>query len=465
MIQGLKILSENLEFRNGNRIKDVNVYTANQIDENLVSYYNKMKSIKEQVEEVKSQWKALQEDVECFSFAKTVYQDSSIREGFQKAIDDLKLEFEDAKTNYNFYKNLKNKVLTEAETIASPSEEYSMGDTPIYVESEQEEIPSKNENIQYEEIGEELHSMLSTGDSIEEILQYLWDELVPESGASDTVAGELVRAIMELLYQAKANKYFFFEGAGLDRCGSSAQYLKDNGYEDDFSFIYENIYSIDMPQYREWLMALANKILINIDENTDLINKKNSTNSRQYNYQEIIDMSPVREYSVEIPENIMELYDDNFNTYSILRHIKEILDEDGITDYIVDDIYDKKQNYILIKDIKSDTLNYLTGLFEDSKFWDDYYNSLTSDLEENLQIIHNTLNEEYDDSNLVDIFMQYHEDTSNYNDNPTGYDMAYSILDKYGSEDEDVDVVFERASEEDQIEMINLIRPKDEYLN
>ena len=95
---------------------------------------------------MKSQWKALQEDVECFSFAKALYQGSSIKEGFQKAIDDLKLEFEDARANYNFYKNLKNKILTEAETIAPPSEEYSMEDTPIYVEDTYEEIPTEDES-------------------------------------------------------------------------------------------------------------------------------------------------------------------------------------------------------------------------------------------------------------------------------------------------------------------------------
>ena len=464
MILGLKTLSENLETCKKVKESKAEVYTINQIDEHLVLNYNKMKSIKEQVEEVKSQWKALQEDVECFSFAKAVYQGSSIKEGFQKAIDDLKLEFEDARANYNFYKNLKNKVLTEAEIIVPPSEEYSMEDTPIYVEDTYEEIPTEDESTSQEEIKEELHSMISAGDDTEEILQYLWDELVPESGASDTVAGELVRAIMELLYQAKANKYFFFEGAGLDRCGSSAQYLKDNGYEDDFSSLYEDIYAIDMPQYKEWLMALADKIIVDIDENVELINKKNSINSRQYNYQEIIDMSPIREYSVEIPKNITELYDDIFNIYDILRYIKETLDEDGITDYVVDDIYDKKQSYILMKDIKSDTLEYLTGLFEDSKFWDDYYNDLTSELEEDLQILHNTLNESYDKP-LVDIFMEYHENSKNYKNNPDGYDQVYAILDQYGSEDEDVDVLFSMATEEEQLEMIDLIRPRDEYLN
>ena len=472
MILGLKKLSENLSsFKNSNNDNNNgNSYTIKQIDENLTTYYNKMKTIKEQVEDIKSQWKSLQEDVECFSFAKAVYQGASIREGFQKAIDDLKLEFEDAKTNFTFYKNLKNKVLTEAESI-EPIDDYSKEELPITINSHttysEDSINNDDNDVDYNYIIDELSSMVKdSGNSTEDILQYLFDELVPEDGKSDTFAGELVRAIMHLMYNALQNKYFFFEGDGLDVCGSSAQFLKDNGYSDDFSIILDNIYEVDYPTYKEWLISLANKIINDIYENPEYLSKQNSINSRQYNYQEIIDIEPIREYVVEIPEKITELYDDYFNVYDILRYLKETFDEDGITEYTVDDIFDSKSKTISINDIKGATLNYFVGLFEDSKFWDDYYNELTSDLEEDLQIIHNTLNETLNEYNsLVDIFMQYHEDSSNYHNNPEGYDSVYAILDKYGSEDEDVDEVFLRASEDEQKEMIDLIRPRDEYLN
>lgn len=60
---------------------------------------------------------------------------------------------------------------------------------------------------------------------------------------------------------------------------------------------------------------------------------------------------------------------------------------------------------------------------------------------------------------LVDEFMKYHEDFDNYHRNPSGFDNMYKILSKYGSEDEDVDEVFNRASKEDQLKMIELIKP------
>lgn len=59
----------------------------------------------------------------------------------------------------------------------------------------------------------------------------------------------------------------------------------------------------------------------------------------------------------------------------------------------------------------------------------------------------------------VDEFLKYHEDKNNYHDNPDGFDKMYRILDKYGDENETVDVIFERATPEDQDKMIALIKP------
>ena len=62
-------------------------------------------------------------------------------------------------------------------------------------------------------------------------------------------------------------------------------------------------------------------------------------------------------------------------------------------------------------------------------------------------------------SSMTDEFLRYHEDADNYRNNEAGFNKMYTILDKYGTEDEDVDELFERATEADQIRMINLIKP------
>ena len=66
-------------------------------------------------------------------------------------------------------------------------------------------------------------------------------------------------------------------------------------------------------------------------------------------------------------------------------------------------------------------------------------------------------------ASLVDTFMKYHEDENNYYDNPDGFDKMYEILSKYGDESEDVDVVFKKASPDDQRLMVALIKPRPRH--
>ncbi len=66
-----------------------------------------------------------------------------------------------------------------------------------------------------------------------------------------------------------------------------------------------------------------------------------------------------------------------------------------------------------------------------------------------------------DSNSLLDEFMRYHEDFDNYRKNRDGFDKVYSILDKYGTENESVDKVFVRAPEDVQRRLVDLIRPKD----
>lgn len=66
-----------------------------------------------------------------------------------------------------------------------------------------------------------------------------------------------------------------------------------------------------------------------------------------------------------------------------------------------------------------------------------------------------------DSNSLLDKFMRYHEDPDNYEKNRDGFDKMYAILDKYGTENENVDEVFVRAPENVQKRLVDLIRPKD----
>lgn len=63
----------------------------------------------------------------------------------------------------------------------------------------------------------------------------------------------------------------------------------------------------------------------------------------------------------------------------------------------------------------------------------------------------------------VEEFMRYHEDQNNPNIDNGNFDEMYEILEQYGDENEDVDVVFNRATPEDQDKMIALIKPRPKF--
>ena len=131
----MKVLSESLE-KTPVKEKSYVVTTAREVNERMLAAYNKMKIIREQVEEVKSQWAALQEDLDGIEFARFI-NNGTLHEQFQKTLDQLKLDYEDAKSTYIHYKNLDSKILTEdqEEYQDAPAYDYKE-DVPVSIESD-----------------------------------------------------------------------------------------------------------------------------------------------------------------------------------------------------------------------------------------------------------------------------------------------------------------------------------------
>ena len=136
-------------------------------------------------------------------------------ECYKKAVDDLKLEFEDEKSTFEWYKKVKNKTLTEAEIKLSPDITYNPNatfslrdlakkadeDEKAAIAAEQERVRREEAKVEVQSTIDELHKMIQSGDGTEDILDMLFEALVPPEGKCETVAGEMVRAMMRLLYR------------------------------------------------------------------------------------------------------------------------------------------------------------------------------------------------------------------------------------------------------------------------
>ena len=72
-------------------------------------------------------------------------------------------------------------------------------------------------------------------------------------------------------------------------------------------------------------------------------------------------------------------------------------------------------------------------------------------------------NEESLEEDLASIFLRYHDDASNFKANPNGFSRMYKILNRYGTDDENVDDIFRKAPENDQMRMLELITPRRSY--
>ena len=148
--------------------------TEKELDDLILENTNKLISIKTKYDEVKNNWKALREDIESLSMYDRINCGENIKEQFQKAIDDLKLDYIDTKATLDTYKAQKNKLLLED----------NRSEDPIIDESE--------------EIIEHLQDIIDTSD-IYEVFKYLYNKLVPKSGPANTVAGEIIRALMAIM--------------------------------------------------------------------------------------------------------------------------------------------------------------------------------------------------------------------------------------------------------------------------
>lgn len=447
------------------------VTTMREVDERMIASYNKLKTLREKAEAVKAQWKSLQEDIEGVTFARYV-TNGTMKEQFQKAIDDLKLEYDDTKATYLHYKELKNKLLTE-NTVVDSCDDFGFeceDDRPVVIDSETAAITSEevldNDNI--------IHTLVDLLDarSKEDLLDFMFSELVPESGCASTLVGELVRALMHVLYVKRLSSQKFYQDQGLGQCGGAAQFLMDNGYEDAIVSIIDND---DDCAYDNSVMSLIELIARDVVSDNTLLAKANTTDSKSYSNDRIAGLAASFDYTVYLPYYIIEGIDDNKTTYEdVCTYLRNKLGLNA--SFKCEDPFND-QTAVQFTDITRDLFNTIDDAFTSGNLFDDFKlcdnctieaetNTDLFDMQEDEIVVESveatniSLNEASDMD--LQLFLELHEDPKNYENNRYGFDKLYELFDSYGfSSDEDVDVCFNALSEEDKELALQLIRRKD----
>ena len=190
-----------------------------------------------------------------------------------------------------------------------------------------EEARKEQFRVKYKDVPAKLEASLGKGADAEETLEVLFEDLVPGEGAADTVAGEMVRAMMRVLYRDANDGDKFFLGYGLETCASSVAYLcsmipvidkhVDLMLEEAFRYV------DDDEAYTKQLNQMTEEVVDHIMNNQELIFTPNEEDSRDYDYDYIEEKQPRYEFECDGSDDVCTLVNEGILTGWDLYHYVE----------------------------------------------------------------------------------------------------------------------------------------------
>ena len=175
---------------------------------------------------------------------------------------------------------------------------------------------------------------------LETLMEALFDEFVPASGACDNLGAELIRAIERVRYRSYNDGDRFYEGYGLETCASDAAFIAEHTDDNIYNTIINIADSYDDSDttYNNRLDKLA-KSVVEYIKNTQEIAALPMEDSRKYSSPLISDWeddSKHYEYEVDIPYEINDFVDrgciDDGDIYNFL---------DDLTSYYGGKVYSR----------------------------------------------------------------------------------------------------------------------------
>ena len=147
--------------------------------------------------------------------------------------------------------------------------------------------------------GEDLYNKIKDKSDIED-----WFEvLVPDEGKADTVAGEIIRAMMRIMYRDYNDGDVFYSGYGVETCGSPAAYLMYKLPENIGKMIEEIAYDeLRDDRYTAALEELSATILDYLNDHKELVGIKNEEDMYEYD----LDDSYIPTYDIDLESEVRD---------------------------------------------------------------------------------------------------------------------------------------------------------------
>ena len=224
-----------------------------------------------------------------------------------------------------------------------------------------------------------------------------FNKLVPSQGKADTKAGELIRAMMRLLYRDFNDGDRYYEGYGLETCGPSAIFLIQKGIDSlaDFAkYQYEQDIDVSDSEYTNFLNSVSEEVIEHIKENPSLLIEPNNEDCLRTDISDLAEYERKYEFDVEFNEAVQRHLDngdidlgdveEEISTWECCDDIE--IEYGGI---VITNLSKEDYNYISDNiwnwmDVYGESLD---DEFGDEYEYDDYEEGLNVDLFENLSLL------------------------------------------------------------------------------
>lgn len=275
------------------------------------------------------------------------------------------------------------------------------------LEAEEQARKDKAEEIKqtYLPLIDELHKTWSGSASVEDTLEVLFKGLVPPTGSAETVAGEYVRAIMRIIYRDYNDGDKFFEGYGLETCGSSAEYLYDHGFAKEIASIIDRAHLLadDDDKYTEAIWKLAEKVIETIIADETLVWQVNEEDSRDYPVDYVEENQPRYEFELYGSDDIDLLIENGIITaWDLNSYVEQQLSYESryFEDAEVSRPWSSNSTTVTVENLTKDGYEWLEDTFNRNPegYWEDLVSEYASDLED----IKNGVEDDSDDDYDVD---------------------------------------------------------------
>lgn len=229
---------------------------------------------------------------------------------------------------------------------------------------------------------------IASFDSWEDQLDAVHSLIVPTEGKADSLGGELVRAIVRIIYRDRNEGDKFFQGYGLETCGSSAMFLYNNGFDTQIDYIIENAgrYEDDDDAYSDAINKLGQLVIDRIQNEPELLTTLNDVDSRSIEYTYIEEQQPTYDFEFYRSDDIVELVEaEILNSWKLKEYVEQQLEwNSACRGCEVERPWTHYDHSVQVTGLTRDGLDYVEQeLFNDpDSFWQDLVDEYSDELEE-----------------------------------------------------------------------------------